>query len=118
MWKLFSVKKRGFLLIELLMSLGMFSILALGVTTYYHYLAVLHKTGKNRLEATSIARTALEHLRAGREELIQPRQGLFTIDYQKKLPINGFFRISVSVSWQENKARKVTLETGLYHENA
>jgi prepilin-type N-terminal cleavage/methylation domain-containing protein len=118
---LFYSRKRGFLLIELMIALTMVSIIALSVGAYHAYIMAGQLEGKNRLVAVSLARTALEHICAGYQHSISLAPKPFMLESITQPPVKGgFSAVRVVVSWEQKKGviRSVILDSGVYHENA
>lgn len=118
---LFYSTKRGFLLIELMIALAMVSIIALSVGAYHTHIITSQLEGKNRLVAVSLARTTLEHINAGHRLLTALAPKPFIVESFIQSSVNGgFSAVRVIVSWEQKKGvmRSVTLDSGVYHENA
>lgn len=118
---LFCSRKRGFLLIELMVAFTMVSIIALSIGAYHAHILASQLEGKNRLIAVSLARTALEHIRAGHQHSISLAPKPFVVESTIQPPVlGGFSAVRVIVSWEQKKGimRSVTLDSGVYHENA
>lgn len=116
-----SPHKQGFLLIEALIALSMLCVVALGVGGYFHALFATQSEGMNRLKAVSIARTAMEHLCAGNERLIESGQEQFTVTYAVVPDLRtSYARATITVSWSQAKDvnRSITLDSGVSHEHA
>jgi prepilin-type N-terminal cleavage/methylation domain-containing protein len=117
---LFCSKKRGFLLIELMIALTMIGIIACSISAYQAHIIVSQLEGKNRLIAVSLARTALEHICAGHQQSISPAPKPFITESIVQPAVNGgFSAVRVIVSWEHKKGvmRSVVLDAGVYHED-
>lgn len=118
---LYCQRKQGFLLIEVLIALSMLCVVILGVGGYYHHLYMSQAEGKNRLQAVSIARSAMEHLCAGKQHYIKPVVEQFKVAWSITSAGTGSYaKAHVAVSWEQlaGTIRTVQLDSGVSHEYA
>lgn len=109
--------KKGFLLLELLIGLCIFNIFISLIVNYIVEVKNTQFEALNRIEALSIARSVIEEMSAGKNNVEKSKEKKFTISITENIHHGveniPFKQVEVKVSWTNSgkQNRSVTLNS-------